>query len=121
MRYGRPHVLVRWAGCDASGDTWEPLDTCSNREEAISAFSGPLRQVEPVLRQHRRAGLQLSLPHSRQSAQFAVDSEAAPPGDVGAALVGQTTRMLYSRPTDGGSATLSRRSRASVRGGAAAF
>jgi hypothetical protein len=20
-------VLVRWAGCDASGDTWEPLET----------------------------------------------------------------------------------------------
>jgi hypothetical protein len=26
MRYGRPHVLVRWAGRDASGDTWEPLN-----------------------------------------------------------------------------------------------
>jgi hypothetical protein len=24
MRYGGRHVLVRWAGRDASGDTWEP-------------------------------------------------------------------------------------------------
>ena len=30
MRYGRPYVLVRWAGCDASGDTWEPLDNLTN-------------------------------------------------------------------------------------------
>jgi hypothetical protein len=28
--YGRPYVLVRWAGCDASGDTWEPLDNLTN-------------------------------------------------------------------------------------------
>ncbi len=23
MCYGRPHAVVRWAGCDASGDMWE--------------------------------------------------------------------------------------------------
>jgi hypothetical protein len=35
-----PHVLVRWAVRDASGDTWEPLDNTTNLncEEAISAF-----------------------------------------------------------------------------------
>ncbi len=27
MRTGRPHVLVRWTGLDASGDSWEPLDS----------------------------------------------------------------------------------------------
>jgi hypothetical protein len=37
-RYGRPHVLVRWAGRDASGDTREPLDRRANCEEAIAAF-----------------------------------------------------------------------------------
>ena len=26
MRYCRPNVLVRWAGLDAAGDTWELLD-----------------------------------------------------------------------------------------------
>ena len=26
MRYGRPYVLVRWAGLDTAGDTWEPLE-----------------------------------------------------------------------------------------------
>jgi hypothetical protein len=38
LRYGRPYVLVRWAGSDASGDTWEPLDNLTNCEEAIVAF-----------------------------------------------------------------------------------
>ena len=30
MRWGRTNVLVRWAGCDASRDTWEPLDKCNS-------------------------------------------------------------------------------------------
>ena len=30
MRGGRPYVLGRWAGCDASRDTWEPLDNLTN-------------------------------------------------------------------------------------------
>jgi hypothetical protein len=38
MLYGRPHVLVRCAGRDASGDTWEPLDNLTNCEDAISTF-----------------------------------------------------------------------------------
>ncbi len=38
MRYGRPHVLVRWAGRDALGDTWEPLNNLTYCQEAISAF-----------------------------------------------------------------------------------
>ena len=38
MRYGRPYVLVRWAGLDAAGDTWEPLDNLTNCEAAIAAF-----------------------------------------------------------------------------------
>ena len=27
MRWGRPYVLVRWAGHDASGDTWSRSTT----------------------------------------------------------------------------------------------
>jgi hypothetical protein len=38
MRYGRPHMLVRWAGRDASGDTWEPLERLTNCEAALIAF-----------------------------------------------------------------------------------
>ena len=38
MRSGRPHVLIRWAGLDASGDTWEPLENLTNCKEAIQAF-----------------------------------------------------------------------------------
>ncbi len=38
MRAGRPHVLVRWTGLDASGDTWEPLENLTNCEDAIRAF-----------------------------------------------------------------------------------
>jgi hypothetical protein len=30
VRYCRPHVLVRWTGRDASGNTWEPLDNLTN-------------------------------------------------------------------------------------------
>jgi hypothetical protein len=57
MRYGRPYVLVRWAGRDASGDTWEPLDNLTNCAEAIAAFvDGELR-----MKAHLRAGHHLSL------------------------------------------------------------
>ena len=34
----RPQVLVRWAGQDASGESWEPLENLTNCEEAIAAF-----------------------------------------------------------------------------------
>ena len=40
LRAGRPKVLVRWAGQDASGESWEPLENLTNCavEEAIAAF-----------------------------------------------------------------------------------
>ena len=38
MCWGRPYVLVRWAGHDASGDTWGPLDNLTDCEEAVAAF-----------------------------------------------------------------------------------
>jgi hypothetical protein len=37
MRYGGPHV-VRWAGRDAPGDTWEPLERPTNCEAALIDF-----------------------------------------------------------------------------------
>ncbi len=38
MCYGRPHLLVRWAGSDVSGNTWKLLDNLTTCEEAIAAF-----------------------------------------------------------------------------------
>ena len=47
LRYGRPYLLVRWAGSDASGDTWEPLDSLTECAEAISAFKRATGRVLP--------------------------------------------------------------------------
>jgi hypothetical protein len=44
-RYGRPHVLVRWAG-SASGDAWEPLERPTNCEAALRT-SYQLRAASP--------------------------------------------------------------------------
>jgi hypothetical protein len=49
QRYGRPHVLVRWAGRDASGNTWKPLGT--NCEAALLPLNRP--PAGRCLRQHR--------------------------------------------------------------------
>ena len=38
LRAGRPQLLVRWEGKDASGDTWEPLENLTNCEQAIRDF-----------------------------------------------------------------------------------
>ena len=96
MRYGRPYVLVRWAGRDASGDTWEPLDNLTNCAEAITAFEQATGRSLP-----RPALAPPALPGAAPApiapAGFSVD--AAPPGDLGGALVGRT--ILYWWPTDG--------------------
>ena len=55
MRWGRPYVLVRWAGHDASGDTWAPLDNLTNREEAVAAFERATCRSLPPPR-HAAAG-----------------------------------------------------------------
>ena len=96
MRYGRPYVLVRWAGRDASGDTWEPLDNLTNCAEAIAAFEQATGRSLP-----RPALAPPALPGAAPApiapAGFSVD--AAPPGDLGGALVGRT--ILYWWPADG--------------------
>ena len=96
MRYGRPHVLVRWAGRDASGDTWEPLDNLTNCEEAISAFERATGRTLPRPPPAPPGGAAV-VPVPLAPVGFAV--EAAPPGDLGAALVGRS--ILYWWPTDG--------------------
>ena len=94
MRWGRPYVLVRWAGCDASRDTWEPLDNLTNCEAAIAAFertSGrPLPRPAPP---PPAVAAPLPIP----PAGFTID--AAPTGDLRAELVGRT--LLYWWPADG--------------------
>jgi hypothetical protein len=89
------YVLVR----DASGDTCEPLDNLTKCEEAISAFElatgSTLPRPPPALPGRAAASpAPLAAPVG-----FAV--EAAPPGDLGAALpvVGRMT--LYWWLTDG--------------------
>ena len=49
LRAGRLQVLVRWAGQDASGESWEPLENLTNCEEAIAAFERRVsrRQASP--------------------------------------------------------------------------
>jgi hypothetical protein len=93
MRYGRPYVLVRWNGRDASGDTWEPLDGLPDCADAIAAFEQDtghfLPRPPPV-----PSG---APPQPIPPAGFTVDP--APPGDLGAALVGRT--LLYWWPSDG--------------------
>jgi hypothetical protein len=98
MRYGQPYVLVRWAGCNASGDTWEPLDNLTNCNEVIAAFKQTLGRTLPrpaLASPARPAGGAAPAPIA--PAGFTVD--AAPPGDLGAALVGRT--LLYWWPIDG--------------------
>ena len=93
-RAGHPQVLIRWAGHDASGDTWEPLENLTNCEEAIHDFERArgcnLPRPPPAPPSGAEA---LPLP----PAGFTVDP--APPTDLGAALVGRS--ILYLWPADG--------------------
>jgi hypothetical protein len=98
MRYGRPHVLVQWTGRDALGNTWEPLQNLTNCEDAITAFERATGRTlpRPASRPPLAAGT--ASPHPLlPPAGFTVD--AAPPPDLGAALVGR--QLLYWWLDDG--------------------
>jgi hypothetical protein len=97
MRYGRPYVLVRWAGSDASGDTWEPLDNLTNCEEAIATFERATGRSLPRPPPPPPAAAPAAPPPPIPPAGFTVD--AAPPGDLGLSLVGR--QLLYWWPDDG--------------------
>ena len=97
LRSGRPQLLVRWAGHDASGDTWEPLEHLTNCEDAIRDFERArgctVPRPSPPPPSRAAGGRAAPLPPSG----FVVDT--APPPDLGAALVGRS--ILYWWPTDG--------------------
>ena len=97
MRFGRPYVLVRWAGLDAAGDTWEPLDNLTNCEAAITAFEQATGRTLPRPAPPPPGAGAAGAPAPIPPAGYLVD--ATPPGDLGAALVGRT--LLYWWPTDG--------------------
>ena len=97
MRFGRPHLLVRWAGEDASGDTWEPVENLTHCDDAIRDFE-------------RTAGLTIPRPLPPPPALPACPPSPAPPTGftvaveapltLGADLLGR--RILYWWPDDGG-------------------
>ena len=95
MRYGRPYVLVRWTGLDAAGDTWEPLDNLTNCEDAIAAFEQATGRSLPRPAPPPPTGTAVAPPPIPPTG-FTV--EAAPPGDLGAALVGRTALYRLSSP-----------------------
>jgi len=94
MRWGRPYVLVRWAGHNASGDTWEPLANLTNCKEAIAAFERASGRSLPRAAPPPPA---IATPPPLPPAGFTID--AAPPGDLRTELVGRT--LLYWWPDDG--------------------
>ena len=95
-------LVVRWAGHDASGDTWEPLDNLTNYEEAIVAFE---RATSPGRSLLRRApppppaiaaapSPLLPPPGRRQDSLW----NSQPPGDLRAAAALVRRMILYWWP-----------------------
>ena len=93
---GRPQVLVRWAGRDASGETWEPLENHTNCDEAIRDFERASGLPRPP-RAPPSAAVGGSSPPLPPSG-YTVTVDPAP-GDLGRALVGR--RILYWWPAEG--------------------
>jgi hypothetical protein len=96
MRYGHPHVLVRWAGRDASGDTWELLERLTHCEAALIASEQATGRALP--RPAPPLPTAAAPPPPLPPTGFTVD--AAPPGDLGAAFVGR--QLLFWWPDDDG-------------------
>ena len=95
---GRPQCLVHWAGTDASGDTWKPVEHLTNCETVLCDFEA----AQGISIQ--RPSTQLAAPSSAQRPApapppgFSIDPNP-PPDDPPSLLVGR--RMLYFWPSDG--------------------
>lgn len=96
LRAGRPQVLVRWAGQDASGESWEPLENLTNCEEAIAAFERSRGVKLPRRPPAPPSAVVEGVPPPLPPTGYTVDPA---PGDLGRALVGR--RILYWWGEDG--------------------
>jgi hypothetical protein len=99
MCCGRPHVLVRLAGRDASGDTWEPLERLTNCEAALIAFSTFEQATGRALPHLAPPPPAAAVPPPPPLPPTGFSVDTSPPGDLGAALVGR--QLLYWWPDDG--------------------
>ena len=86
MYYGRCYVLLLWTVLDVAGDMWELLDSLTNCETAIAASERAAGRLLPLM---------VSPPPPLAGATSAPPPTppVAPPGDLGAALMGRT--VLY--------------------------
>jgi hypothetical protein len=89
MCCGRPHVLVRLAGRDASGDTWEPLERLTNCEAALIAFSTFEQATGRALPHLAPPPPAAAVPPPPPLPPTGFSVDTSPPGDLGAALVGR--------------------------------
>ena len=89
---------MRWTGLDSAGDTWEPLDNLTNCENAIAAFEQATGRSLPRPAPPPPTGTSVAPPQIPPTG-FAV--EAAPPGDLGAAMVGRTVLYWWPDRDDG--------------------
>ena len=111
LRWGRPYVLVRLAGCDASRDTvtrsrWTTLPTV---RRPVPHLRGPRAALSLTPGRPHRCRLLLGRPLAYPAlppAGFTRAIDAAPPGDLRAELVGRT--LPYWWPDDRVAAQYSR-------------
>jgi len=89
-------MLVRWAGQDASGESWEPLENLTNCEEAIAAFERSRGVKLPRRPPAPPSAVVGGVPPPLPPTGYTVDPA---PGDLGRALVGR--RILYWWGEDG--------------------
>ena len=106
LRAGRPQVLVRWAGQDASGESWEPLENLTNCEEAIAAFErsrGVKLPRRPPAPRRRWWGVFLprcplpATPWTRRLVTWVARWSAGASSTGGARTAGSWARLLASR------------------------
>jgi len=98
VHYGAPQCLIRWAGKDASGDTWEPVEHLTHCEEALQDFEAARGVAVPrPPPSARRAAPSQPPPLPPPPSGFSIAASA--PDGPPAGLVG--SKILYWWPEDG--------------------